>query len=140
LLGGGEVTESSPAERDAVLVLFVDDDRAIAQVYQLKLELEGYRVDLAFDGETAVEMANRELPDIVFLDIRLPKLDGLGVLQALRGNPKTEDIPVVILSNYGRREIDERVAKLGVADFLMKTETTPAKLVAGLDRWLGSGE
>ncbi len=123
-----------------MLVLFVDDDRAIAQVYQLKLELEGYRVDLAFDGEMAVEMANRELPDIVFLDIRLPKLDGLGVLLALRGNPKTEEIPVVVLSNYGRREIDERVAKLGVVDFLMKTETTPAKLVAGLKRWLGSGE
>ncbi|MDQ6876117.1 MAG: response regulator [Candidatus Dormibacteraeota bacterium] len=121
-------------------MLFVDDDRAIAQVYQLKLELEGYRVDLAFDGEMAVEMANRELPDIVFLDIRLPKLDGLGVLLALRGNPKTEEIPVVVLSNYGRREIDERVAKLGVVDFLMKTETTPAKLVAGLKRWLGSGE
>ncbi len=121
-------------------VLFVDDDRAIAQVYQLKLELEGYRVDLAFDGEMAVEMALREVPDIIFLDFRLPKLDGLGVLQALRASPKTEDVPVVILSNYSRRELDDRIAKLGVLDFLLKTETTPAKLVAELERWLRPGE
>jgi DNA-binding response OmpR family regulator len=121
-------------------VLFVDDDRAIAQVYQLKLELEGYRVDLAFDGEMAVEMALREVPDIIFLDVRLPKLDGLGVLQALRASPKTEDVPVVILSNYSRRELDDRIANLGVLDFLLKTETTPAKMVAELERWLGPGE
>jgi two-component system, chemotaxis family, sensor kinase CheA len=74
-------------------------------------------------------------------DIRLPKLDGFGVLQALRSNPKTKNIRVVILSNYSLRELGDRVAKLGVLDHLIKTETTPAKLTAGLDRWLfRSGE
>jgi DNA-binding response OmpR family regulator len=117
-------------------VLFVEDDRSVAQMYKLKLELEGYRVDVATDGEMAVEMARRELPDLIFLDIRLPKLDGVGVLQALRANPKTKRVRVVILSNYNSREVSERVANLGVLDHLIKTETTPAKLTAGLERWL----
>ena len=117
-------------------MLFAEDDRSVAQMYKLKLELDGYRVGVAPDGETAVEMASRELPDIMFLDIRLPKLDGVGVLQALRSDPRTKDLRVVILSNYSRAELGDRVEKLGALDHLIKTETTPAQLAAGLERWL----
>jgi DNA-binding response OmpR family regulator len=109
-------------------------------MYKLKLELDGYSVEVASDGEMAVEMARRDPPDIMFLDIRLPKLDGVGVLQALRANAKTKNVRVVILSNYNKRELGDRVAKLGVLDHLIKTDTTPAKLSAGLERWLRSGE
>jgi DNA-binding response OmpR family regulator len=133
---GAEVTDSSEGERQPVRVLFVEDDSSVAQMYKLKLELDGYLVDVASDGETAVEMASGELPDIIFLDIRLPRLDGFGVLQALRANPTTKDVRVVILSNYSQRELGNRVANLDVLDFLMKTDTTPAKLAAGLERWL----
>ena len=107
-------------------------------MYRLKLELDGYQVDVATDGEMAVEMARRDLPDIIFLDIRLPKLDGFGVLEALRSNAQTKKTRVVILSNYSRRETGDGVAKFGVLDHLIKTETTPAKLTAGLERWLSS--
>jgi CheY-like chemotaxis protein len=117
-------------------VLFAEDDSSVAQMYKLKLELDGYRVDVASDGETAVQMATLEPPDIMFLDIRLPKLDGIGVLQALRADPRTKDLRVVILSNYSRHELGDRTASLGVVDHLIKTETTPAKLTAGLERWL----
>jgi CheY-like chemotaxis protein len=130
------VTKGSFGERGATRVLFVEDDRSVAQMYRLKLELDGYAVEVATDGEMAVEMAKRDPPDIIFLDIRLPKLDGFGVLEALRANPKTKKTRVVILSNYSRREMADRVAKLGVLDHLVKTETTPAKLTAGLERWL----
>jgi DNA-binding response OmpR family regulator len=117
-------------------VLLVEDDRSVAQMYKLKLELDGYRVEVASDGEMAVEMARREPPDIIFLDIRLPKLDGLGVLHALRASAKTRKVRIVILSNYSRRELGDRTAKLGVIDYLLKTETTPARLSDNLDRWL----
>jgi len=133
---GSAVTKGSGAKGEAVRVLFVEDDRSVAQMYKLKLELDGYAVDIAWDGEMAVEMARRDPPDIVFLDIRLPKLDGVGVLQALRKDAKTKDVRVVILSNYNRREVGERVAKLGVLEHLIKSDTTPAKLTAGLERWL----
>jgi CheY-like chemotaxis protein len=105
-------------------------------MYRLKLELDGYLVEVATDGDMALEMATRDLPDIIFLDIRLPKLDGFGVLEALRANPKTKKTRVVILSNYSRREMADRLGKHGVLDHLVKTDTTPAKLSAGLERWL----
>src|SRR5258706_8630777 len=99
----GEVGDVSRAGRDRVRVLFVEDDPSVAQMYKLKLELDGYDVEVASDGEQALEVARRQAPDIIFLDIRLPKLDGFGVLEALREDPKTANVPVVILSNHSEK-------------------------------------
>jgi len=130
------VAEESRAGRDRVRVLFVEDDPSVAQMYKLKLELDGYDVVVAPDGEKALELARSDRPDIVFLDIRLPKLDGFGVLEALRNEPKTERLPVVILSNYSERELIDRGLRLGALDYLIKTQTTPAHLSSGLEKWL----
>ena len=124
------------AGRDRVRVLFVEDDPSVAQMYKLKLELDGYSVDVASDGEKALELARQDRPDIVFLDIRLPKLDGFGVLEALRKDPKTANLPVVILSNYSEKELIDRGLQLGALDYLIKTQTTPAHLSSGLEKWL----
>src|SRR6266568_5953414 len=105
-------------------------------MYRLKLELDGYRVEVASDGLQAVQMATGDPPDIIFLDIRLPKMDGLGVLEALRGNERTRDVPVVILSNYSERELVDRGLRLGALDYLIKTQTTPAHLSRGMEGWL----
>jgi DNA-binding response OmpR family regulator len=123
-------------EEDEVRVLFVEDDPAVAQMYRLKLELDGYSVEIAPDGEQAVAKAMAEPPDIVFLDIRLPKLDGLGVLEALRAQRQTRQIPVVILSNYSEGELIERGLKLGALEYLIKSQTTPAKVAGGVEGWL----
>jgi CheY-like chemotaxis protein len=120
-----------------IRVLLVEDDASIAQVYKLKLELDGYRVDVSGDGELALEMARASLPDIIFLDIRLPKLDGLGVLEALRADPTTRTVPVVILSSHSEQELVERGASLGVLDHLIKSKTTPEQLADSVPRWLG---
>ena len=130
------MAEESRAGRDRVRVLFVEDDPSVAQMYKLKLELDGYDVVVAPDGEKALELARSDRPDIVFLDIRLPKLDGFGVLEALRNEPKTERLPVVILSNYSERELIDRGLRLGALDYLIKTQTTPAHLSSGLEKWL----
>jgi CheY-like chemotaxis protein len=97
------VNQSASADADEVRVLFVEDDVSVAQMYRLKLELDGYTVDIAGDGLVALEKARSHHPDIIFLDIRLPKLDGLSVLEALRDDPETERIPVVILSNWNEK-------------------------------------
>jgi CheY-like chemotaxis protein len=123
-------------EEDEVRVLFVEDDPAVAQMYRLKLELDGYSVEIATDGEQAVAKATAAPPDIVFLDIRLPKLDGLGVLEALRAQQQTRQIPVVILSNYSEGELIERGLKLGALEYLIKSQTTPAKVAGGVEGWL----
>ncbi len=105
-------------------------------MYRLKLELDGYLVTVAEDGEKALKTAAEALPDIIFLDIRLPKLDGLAVLERLRATEATRHIPVVILSNYSERELVERGLKLGALEYLVKSQTTPARLAGGVEGWL----
>jgi CheY-like chemotaxis protein len=123
---------------DDVRVLFVEDDPAVAQMYRLKLELDGYAVDVAADGLQAVEMAVGNPPDLIFLDIRLPKMDGLGVLEALRNDDRTRAVPVVILSNYTERELVERGLRMGALEYLVKSQTTPARVAGGVPTWIGS--
>ena len=122
------MNQHARADADDVTVLFVEDDVSVAQMYQLKLELDGYIVDVAADGLAALEKARTGHPDIIFLDLRLPKMDGLSVLEALRGDPVTASIPVVILSNWNERELVERGVRLGALDHLIKSQTTPARL------------
>jgi len=132
------VNQRAAPDADDVRVLIVEDDVSVAQMYRLKLELDGYTVDVAEDGLVALEKARTMHPDIIFLDIRLPKLDGLGVLEALRADATTASIPVVILSNWNEKELVERGVKLGALDHLIKSQTTPARLSQRLKDWLGS--
>jgi DNA-binding response OmpR family regulator len=121
---------------DEVRVLFIEDDPTVAQMYKLKLELDGYQVTMAKDGEEGLQLTSEVKPDIIFLDIRLPKMDGFAVLEGLRANEETRQIPVVILSNYGERELVERGLKLGALEYLIKSQTTPANLSRGVEGWL----
>jgi CheY-like chemotaxis protein len=130
------LNQRAAADPDDVRVLFVEDDASVAQMYRLKLELDGYAVDVAGDGLAALDKARASHPDIIFLDIRLPKLDGLGVLEALRADISTAPIPVVILSNWNEKELVERGIKLGALDHMIKSQTTPAKLSQRLKDWL----
>jgi CheY-like chemotaxis protein len=132
------VSQRADPDPDDVRVLFVEDDASVAQMYRLKLELDGYTVDVAGDGLAALEKARAISPDMIFLDIRLPKLDGLSVLEALRADDATARIPVVILSNWNERELVERGLKLGALDHLIKSQTTPARLSQRLSGWLKS--
>ena len=121
---------------DDIRVLFVEDDPTVAQMYRLKLELDGYQVIMAKDGEEGLRLAREVDPDIVFLDIRLPKVDGFSVLEGLRATDRTRNVPVVILSNYGEQELVDRGLRLGALEYLIKSQTTPAHLSRGVENWL----
>ena len=121
---------------EEVQVLFIEDDAAVAEMYRLKLELDGYTVTIAPDGEQGLKMARDSGPDIIFLDIRLPKMDGFTVLEAVRADEKLRHVPVIILSNYGEAELVERGLKLGALDYLIKAETTPSTLSRGVGKWI----
>jgi DNA-binding response OmpR family regulator len=123
---------------DEVRVLFIEDDQAVADMYKLKLELDGYSVTLAPDGETGVDLALQDPPDLVFLDIRLPSMDGFQVLEVLRSDDRTRFVPVVILSNYGEDELVERGFKLGALEYLIKSQTTPSRVSGGVPSWVRS--
>jgi DNA-binding response OmpR family regulator len=131
---GGEALSQAPDEE--VRVLFIEDDPAVAEMYKLKLELDGYTVNVAKDGEEGLSIANQSPPDIIFLDTRLPKMDGFAVLERLRSADRTREIPVIILSNYGERELVDRGLKLGALEYLIKSQTTPANLSRGVEGWL----
>jgi CheY-like chemotaxis protein len=121
-------------------ILLVEDDRAVAEMYRLKLERDGYAVQIAEDGERALELARRDAPDLVLLDVRLPKRDGLQVLGALRRDRRTRALPIVVLSNYSENAVVERSLALGATEYLVKAHTTPEMLSARLRRWLDGEE
>ena len=125
------------ADEDAVIdVLLIEDDRETLEMYRTKLELDGYRVHVALDGAEGLERARELLPDIIFLDVRLPKKDGFEVLQELRRHGPTAETPVIILSNFGEKELVERGLKLGAMEFLVKAQMSPLSLSEGINEWL----
>ncbi len=122
---------------DDVKVLLIEDDEFAAEMYRLRLVADGYTVVVGQDGEEGLRMATDERPDFIYLDLRLPGLDGFEVLERLRSDPGTKHIPVIILSNYGEPELRERGLKLGALEFLVKADTTPAQLSTRVERSTG---
>jgi DNA-binding response OmpR family regulator len=119
---------------DDVKVLLIEDDDAAAEMYRLRLIADGYAVVVADDGEKGLAMAIAERPDFIYLDLRLPRIDGFEVLERLRTDPETAGIPVIILSNFGEPELRERGLKLGALEFLVKADTTPSHLSETVNR------
>lgn len=122
---------------DAVKVLLIEDDEFAAEMYRVRLVADGYTVVIGATGEEGLRIATEERPDFIYLDLRLPGLDGFEVLEKLRENPETTNIPVIILSNYGEPELRQRGLKLGALEFLVKADTTPAQLSTRVERGTG---
>ncbi|TMC08379.1 MAG: response regulator [Chloroflexi bacterium] len=122
-------------QSDDVQVLLIEDDSALAQMYRIKLERDGYTVRVAGDGEEAQRLIAEQMPDLIFLDIRLPKMDGLVFLEQLRALERTRNIPVVIVSNYSEQELVSRGFQLGALEYLVKSQTTPGRLSEGVPEW-----
>src|SRR3989338_8223729 len=111
-------------------VLIVDDDAFLSGVYATKLELDGFGVVTARDGEEGVRLAQKEKPDLILLDVLMPKLDGFEALRQLKANPETKPIPVIMLTNLGQKEDIEKGVAEGAADYLIKAHFVPAEAVA----------
>ena len=110
-------------------VLIIEDEMALRDIYSTKLEAEGFEVVQAADGAEGFNLAVQHLPDIILLDIIMPVKDGFEVLQDLKMNPKTKEIPVLIMSNLGQSYEIKRGIKLGAEDFLTKANLIPATVV-----------
>ncbi|MBO0683270.1 MAG: response regulator [Candidatus Dormibacteraeota bacterium] len=123
-----------PGER--LRLLLVEDDPEVAAMYQLRLELDGYLVELASDGEAALRKASERPPDLIFLDIRLPGMGGLELLEALRSTEATRLLPVVILTAFDEPELRSRGARLGALDYLIKSQHTPGEIASSILRWV----
>lgn len=106
-------------------ILMAEDDPTIREMYQIKLEQDGWDIRMAPDGEAAVGLAQVAPPDLVLLDMQMPKLDGIGVLKRLREHRSTRDVPVVVLSNTPATTRMEDAYRLGIVAWLVKSAMTP---------------
>lgn len=135
---GKGMAEALVVEEEEVRVLLIEDDAESAEMYRSRLAADGYTVIVASDGQAGLDMALAERPDLIYLDLRLPKKDGFVVLDQLRADARTAGIPAVILSNFGEPELRARGLELGALEFLVKADTTPAGLVENTQRWSGT--
>jgi CheY-like chemotaxis protein len=119
-------------------VLVVDDDRVVADMYSLALTRAGHEVLVANDGLAGLQMASTAQPDIVFLDIRMPKMGGIEVLQNLGSVTRTKSIPVVMLSNYDEPRLVHESLSLGAKEYLVKAGTNPGDLHRIVSQWVGA--
>jgi len=117
-------------------IMIVDDEVNIRTALKYRLKKEGYSVLLAVDGLEALDKVALERPDLIILDLMLPRMDGYEVLKRLKGDPQTADIPVIVLTARGEKEDRARSLELGAASFMAKP-FSPRQLVAEVKRALG---
>lgn len=116
-------------------ILVVDDEVNITQILEFSIGAEGFDVITAQNGEEAIEKARREQPDLIILDIMMPKIDGYEACRILKANPLTKHIPVVLLTAKGR-EVDKRLGyEVGATDYIVKP-FSPNKLIEKIHRLL----
>lgn len=121
-------------------VLLVEDDQDLAAIYAATLRSGGFDVRTVRDGEGAIELALEGAPNIVLLDLMLPKIGGLSVLKILKTRPETKDIPVVVLTVYPNPEYKDTALRDGAAKYILKTEATPQVVLSTVKEVLGIEE
>ena len=117
-------------------ILVVDDEIYIVHILDFSLGMEGYEVLTALDGEQALEKARLEHPDLIVLDIMMPKLDGYETCKILKSDESTRNIPVILLSAKGRN-VDQKVGFEAGADDYITKPFSPRKLVERINAILG---
>lgn len=117
-------------------VLLVEDDSFLAQMYASKLALAHFEVLVANDGEKGIQLAKKNKPDLIVLDLLLPKKDGFTVLTEIKKDPNLIKTPVLILSNLSQRSEVNRCFELGAADYLIKAHTIPSEVVVKIQELL----
>lgn len=120
-------------------ILIVEDEDALARVLREKLEKEDYEVEVVDNGADAFSVAEKTRPDIVILDLILPKKDGFEVLAELKADAELKTVPVVVLSNLGEDEHIKRAFSLGASDYFVKTQHPLLEIVEKVKAQLTRG-
>ena len=112
-----------------ITILLVEDDTFLVEMYTTKFELEGFEVHTAEDGKKGLDMAKKVKPDIILLDILMPKMDGFAVLDELKKDKDLADIPVILLTNLGQKEDVKKGFEKGAVGYLIKAHFMPSEVV-----------
>jgi len=118
-------------------ILVIEDDAMIMDMYSVRLQEAGYEVIGAVDGGQGLAMAKEQKPNVILLDIILPKLDGFSVLKSLKAEAKTKKIPVIILTNLGQESDIKKGTDMGAVDYMVKASITPSEIIDKLDQFSG---
>lgn len=117
-------------------LLLVEDDLDLVKMYEKKFLLDDFEVEIAYDGEEGLKKAKETKPDMIILDVMLPKLDGLTLFRKLRKQAKTYKTPVLFLTNFDQEDAIFECFSLGAVDYLVKAQVTPAQVVEKIEKIL----
>ena len=118
-------------------ILLVEDDMALSAVYRSRLEIEGFDVREANNGEDALSATVEYRPDLILLDVMMPKISGFDVLDILRNTPETANVRIIMLTALSQPKDRERAESLGVDDYLVKSQVVIGDVVARVKHHLG---
>lgn len=117
-------------------ILVVDDKLEVVELVTATLQGEDYQIINASDGEEALEKIGKEKPDLVLLDVIMPKMDGLAVLSEVKKDPKTKEIPIIMLTAKGQKSDEKKGIELGAEDYITKP-FSPSHLLHKIEEVLG---
>ena len=118
-------------------ILIVEDDAGLSQVYRERLEIEGYRTVEAHNGEDALAMATKERPDLILLDVMMPKINGFDVLDILKNTPETMNIHVVMLSALADEDNIVKAERMGAEDYMVKSQVVIDDMINKIKEVIG---
>jgi len=121
-------------------IYFIEDDPVVVKVYGAKFQREGFRVEVAEDGLAALKNLLKIKPDIVLLDLMMPKFNGVDVLKYIRSTPELQKTPVIILSNAHMTALAQEAAAFGAEKALLKSSCTPSILLEAINNLLRGAE
>ena len=117
-------------------ILLVEDERSLSSVLGFELKKSNFDVEFAYDGEEALEKLEKIKPDLILLDLILPKINGFDVLEKIKQNFDTRSIPVIVLSNLGSDDDIKRAIKLGASDYYVKAQHPLLEIVEKISKFL----
>lgn len=121
---------------DKIKILLVEDDQMIIEMYKLKLEEAGYEVLVTEKGSEAIEIAKKDQPKLILLDIILPEIDGFAILQSIKSESETKAIPVILLTNLSQESDQQKGTQLGADGYFVKAQHTPSDILTEIKKLL----
>jgi CheY-like chemotaxis protein len=134
----GEAPPAPPEESKpgAGTMVIIEDDAAVGEYYATLFRGNGYRVEVATDGTSGVDLCVKVQPDVILLDVMMPRQNGILVLQTLRASEETRNTPVVVLSNFSEPTLIKRALQLGALEYVIKTQVEGSALLQAVPRWM----
>lgn len=132
--------DTQNADNGQKKILLVEDDDALANVYMTRMEAEGFTMMRASNGEEALAVAKDYLPDLVMLDVMMPKVSGFEVLERMRKMPETANVKIMMLSALGQEGDKQKADSLGANDYLVKSQVVINDVIARVRSLLGMDE